>query len=67
MKIGSLVRLTRPWEGNLPYKNWVGIVVGIHMNHDGEFLYDIRVDHHLYPMLHNILTAYPHRLDVLEE
>ncbi len=67
MRIGSIVRLTRPWQFHDDYRNKIGVVVNMFFNIvDGESC-NVRFEHVDKNLDHYIITTYTHRLDILEE
>jgi hypothetical protein len=68
IKVGSVVILSRPWDGNENYRNHIGIVQARKISdHDHLLLCDVRFEFHLIPLQHHVITVYEHRLDLIKE
>ncbi len=68
MKVGSIVRLSRPWEHGEEYKDSIGVVESAEettvSNYDS---CRVRIEDPHNPCAHYFFTCYKHRFDILKE
>lgn len=68
MKVGSIVRLSRPWESGQKYKNAIGIVEDIEKTNIGEGdSCRVRIEDPDYRCVHYSFTCFKYRFDILKE
>lgn len=69
MKIGSIVRLIDPYDGDMKYRNAIGIVLKIYDSDisPGEEICHIRFQQHGDPLIHRIKEIYKCRLSIVKE
>ena len=68
MKIGSIVRLSRPYSSDISYNDALGVVIKIHGSPIiDESICIVRFISELHPPAHIEIEIYKHRLDLIKE
>ncbi len=69
MNTGSVVILTRPYEGNESFRDEMGVVIGTHISHcePSQLMCTVRFTDPDFRPIHRTLEIYAHRLDVIKE
>lgn len=68
MKVGSLVRLARPWEDRMDLKGIIGIITFIYNGDDKDMaICDLRSISRVEPLVHMTVSVYLHQLDLIME
>ena len=69
VRIGSVVKLSRPYEGNISYLDEIGVVVSTRISRmeEEQLVCTVRFVDPCNRAIHQTLEIYAHRLDVLKE
>ncbi len=69
MKVGSIVRLTNPYIGDMEYKNALGIVLRTYDSvlSPGDEICSIRFERYDDPLVHITKEIFKHRLSIVGE
>lgn len=69
MRIGSIVRLTRPLSVQVRYTNAIGVVENIResLMDSSQMICSVRFEDYSSPLSHVSLGVFQHRLDLLRE
>lgn len=69
MKIGSVVKYSRPYSSNDVYKNAIGVIESMRMStiFPGQVVYGVRVISISYPLTHKHLEIFSERVDLIKE